>query len=50
MQGLGYKLYACLEGECSLDEAVRIIKKRYPALRQTAAYLVQTGTGCDLAG
>lgn len=37
MQGLGYKeLYACLEGECSLDEAVRIIKRdtRHFAKRQ----------------
>lgn len=39
MQGLGYKeLYACLEGECSLDEAVRIIKRdtRHFAKRQLA--------------
>ena len=37
MQGLGYKeRYACLEGECSLDEAVRIIKRdtRHFAKRQ----------------
>ena len=37
MQGLGYKeLYACLEGECSLEEAVRIIKRdtRHFAKRQ----------------
>ena len=37
MHGLGYKeLYACLEGECSLDEAVRIIKRdtRHFAKRQ----------------
>lgn len=37
MQGLGYKeLYAYLEGECSLEEAVRIIKRdtRHFAKRQ----------------
>ncbi len=37
MQGLGYKeILACLDGECSLDEAVRIIKRdtRHFAKRQ----------------
>lgn len=37
MQGLGYKeLYACLEGEYPLDEAVRILKRdtRHFAKRQ----------------
>lgn len=37
MQGLGYKeLFACLEGECTLDEAVRVIKRdtRHFAKRQ----------------
>ena len=37
MQGLGYKeLYAYLEGECTLEEAVRVIKRdtRHFAKRQ----------------
>ena len=37
MQGLGYKeILACLEGECSLEEAVRILKRdtRHFAKRQ----------------
>ncbi|HAD20283.1 MAG TPA: tRNA (adenosine(37)-N6)-dimethylallyltransferase MiaA [Lachnospiraceae bacterium] len=37
MQGLGYKeLYACLAGECSLEEAVRLLKRdtRHFAKRQ----------------
>ena len=39
--GLGYKeLYACLEGECSLEEAVRIIKRDHQTFCQEAAYLV----------